>query len=137
MLELALAWMGRYDEKPWAPSRRSSYCVKTGGQCLQSSQCCSFSDVCLTNSKYTKYAKSRYSTCENVKALALNKSIQPFKKAGSSCTDSLECVDLCCREIRGHRYHYNRCGKPEDDFTSYTCVMAQRSGNDVLDDIGL
>ncbi|ESO92062.1 hypothetical protein LOTGIDRAFT_233317 [Lottia gigantea] len=118
---------------------RLPLCVKTGVQCLQSSQCCSLRDVCLTNAKYSIYAKHRYSTCENVEALAASRYVKPHKKAGEECRDSLECLDLCCREYRGHRYHLNRCGKSEDDFTSYTCVMAPpKTGNDVLDDeIGL
>ncbi|XP_046570356.1 uncharacterized protein LOC124278633 [Haliotis rubra] len=141
LIGLNAAWVGRSDQKPiaWAPSRRSIYCVKTGQECLQTSQCCSPGDVCLTSTKYTKYGGKKYmaSTCRNVEELARH--MPPYKKAGQQCKDSLECLDLCCREVRGHRYGvFHVCGKPEDRYMSYRCRtnVDVRSENEVIDTFG-
>lgn len=55
--------------------------------------------------------------------------------SGQICSDSMQCADFCCREVRGHRSRYYVCGTPEDDLMSYTCIQASRTGNDVLDNL--
>lgn len=123
---------------PWAPARRSAYvqCAGTNERCETTDQCCNLHDVCLTSVKYNPLSgeKGRFSTCKDVhKEMKYSKLQRPLKASGQSCTDSLECEDLCCREVRGHRSRYYVCGTPIDEFMTYTCVKKSRSENDVLD----
>ncbi|KAL8603280.1 hypothetical protein ACOMHN_017395 [Nucella lapillus] len=125
---------------PWAPARRSSYvpCAYTGRECQTTSQCCNDHDVCLTSAKYNfiPWGKDRISTCVDMrKEMKYGKAAGKIKSSGQICSDSGQCAEQCCREVRGHRARYYVCGTPEDEFTSYTCIRAARSGNDVLDDL--
>lgn len=119
----------------WLPNRRSLHCVPSGGQCINSYQCCNSVDQCLIREKYQtgEQQRSRFGQCLSMKSFLDTSESEDgfgFKKQGEKCADSVECADQCCREIKKGRFGgvTRTCGKPGP----YTCIWRKYSPNDIF-----
>lgn len=138
---LSSAW---YKNKPsnneygWLPNRRSLHCVSTGGQCVNSYQCCNPGEQCLVSEKLNTGSqfRSRFGQCLNLETFMKayeayeKEKTFGFKKSGDACDDSTECADQCCREVKKGRFGSvtRACGKPGE----YTCIWRKFSSpNDI------
>lgn len=135
MVNVSGAWLTKYDTNAyggWTPNRRSSHCIRTGGECLHTDQCCNYNDVCLVNQK--KYIQTGKMTglCKEKKNRVSN---YFYKQEGEKCSDSLECVDMCCRAIFRHRYGMTRvCGRSNGPFMCIT-RKSKQINNGISNDV--
>ncbi|KAL5010322.1 hypothetical protein ScPMuIL_012627 [Solemya velum] len=120
---ISCAWLSSKNSiySGWSPNRRSSYCMKTGGECLQTSQCCYEDDICMADYNMAQYTGGKLGICRDVR------NMHPGNlPEGSNCEDSSECYDLCCRAVRRHRYGVvQTCGKA----SSFLCITRSKGLN--------